>query len=49
MNNSSYIYILFFPLALPKANDVDVKRFVALFFAFGVFCVIFGFVFFLVF
>ena len=37
MNNSSYIDILFFPLALPRANDVDVKRFVALFLLLGLF------------
>ena len=32
MNNSSYIHILFFALTLPRANDVDVESFVALFF-----------------
>ena len=46
MNNSGYIHILFFPLALPRANDVDVESFIALFcFFFLVFCVIFGFLF----
>ena len=46
MNNSSYIHTLLFPLALPRANDVDVESFVALVCFFLVFCVIFGFFFF---
>ena len=47
MNNSSYIHILFFPSALPRANGVDVESFVALvcFFLFFVLFLDFFFVF----
>ena len=48
MNNGSYIHILFFPLALPRANDMDVESFVALFLFLGFF-VLFLDVFFLFF
>ena len=48
MNNGSYINILFFPLALPRANDIDVESFVALF-LFLCFFVLFLDVFFFIF